>query len=314
MTLVSPCKVVPFLWLAVLMLAPMSALGGDTVKPGDIFWDCYVCPKLIVVPAGEFNMGAQYAEGGDNEMPIHRVRIRYKFAIGRYEVTRSEFKAFVAATGYKTDGPCRYLDLDQSNWTNWEESDLASYRYPWFPQTDDHPVVCVNWHDAKAYVAWLTRRTGKIYRLPSEAEWEYAARGGAPTLYHFGTSYGDLCAYGNGADAEFPFKSRNPRNDDCVDGQPWGTARAGSYRPNAFGLYDTIGNAKEWLEDCWNGNYNGAPVDGTPWKMGECRTRVVRSGSWLNDPRYLRPASRLRTYIGYRKYDHGFRVARSLTQ
>jgi formylglycine-generating enzyme required for sulfatase activity len=281
---------------------------GFGVKPGDIFWDCYVCPKLVVVPAGVFDMGAQYAEGGDDEMPIHRVRIWHNFAIGRYEVTRSEFKAFVSATGYRIDGPCRYLDLEKSDW---EESDLANYGNSWFPQNDDHPAVCVNWHDAKAYVAWLTGVTGKLYRLPSEAEWEYAARGGASTRYHFGTSYGDICIYGNGSDADFPFKWRN---DDCVDGYPWGTARAGSYRPNAFGLYDTIGNAKEWLEDCWNDSYDGAPVDGTPWITGQCRSRVIRGGSWLNDPRYLRSAARLRTYAGYRKYDHGFRVVRSLTQ
>lgn len=306
MTLFPLCKIISFLWLIILLMVPASAMGGNALKSGAVFWDCPVCPQLVVVPAGAFVMGAPFAVGGDDEMPIHHVRIWRKFAIGRYEVTRHEFKAFVAATGYRIDGPCRYIGK-----RGWAESDLANYHHPFIPQNDDHPVVCVNWHDAKAYVAWLSRVTGKSYRLPSEAEWEYAAQGGAPTLYHFGTSGGELCAYGNGADADSPMKGRN---NECRDGHRWGTARAGSYRPNAFGLYDTIGNVKEWVEDCWNDTYKGAPMDGAPWKMGNCRQRVHRGGSWLNLPIYLRSAARLRTYAGYRYYDIGFRVVRSFTQ
>jgi formylglycine-generating enzyme required for sulfatase activity len=286
------------------MVTPTLAMGGNAVKPGDIFWDCLACPKLVVVPTGVFAMGARFSEGGDDEMPIHRVRIRRSFAIGQFEVTRHEFKTFVARTGYRIDGPCHYLGV-----RGWKESYSATYRHPLFPQSDEHPVVCVNWHDAKAYVAWLSKITGKSYRLPSEAEWEYAARGGATTLYHFGTSRAELCAYGNGSDANFPYKWRN---NACVDGYRWGTARAGSYRPNAFGLYDTIGNAKEWVEDCWNDSYKGAPLDGAPWKTGNCRHRVHRGGSWLNEPRYLRSAARLRTYARYRFHSIGFRVVRVL--
>lgn len=306
MTLVLPDKILQFLLLSALLIPPTSASGVDTVKPGEIFWDCYLCPKLVVIPAGEFSMGAPYSVGGDDEGPIHRVQIQHSFAIGRYEVTRGEFKAFVAATGYRTDGPCRHLGK-----SGWEKSYLVSYRDPWIPQTDDHPVVCVNWHDAKAYVAWLSKVTGHTYRLPSEAEWEFAARGGETSPYFFGTSYKNLCFYGNGSDAEFPYKRRN---DECVDGIPWGTARVGSYRPNAFGLYDTIGNAKEWVEDCWNNTYEGAPVDGTPWKTGKCRSRVFRGGSWLNSPSFLRSATRRSSYAGYRYPDRGFRVVRTLTK
>lgn len=306
MTFVSPNKIFLFVWLSLLMIAPTSPMGGNTMKPGDIFWDCPACPQMIVVPAGAFVMGAKYSEGADDEMPIHRVRIRQNFAIGRYEVTRHEFKAFVARTGYRIDGPCHFLGN-----RGWKSSDLANFRRPFIPQNDDHPVVCVNWHDAKAYVAWLSSITAKSYRLPSEAEWEYAARGGAPTRYHFGTSRGDLCAYGNGSDAEFPYKWRN---NACADGYRWGTARAGSYKPNAFGLYDTIGNAKEWVEDCWNDSYDGAPIDGRPWETGNCRHRIHRGGSWLNEPRYLRSAARFRSYAGYRYFDHGFRVVHSLRQ
>lgn len=296
-------RIALLLWSAIVFFAQCMVSRAEAIKPGTVFWDCAVCPKLVVVPAGEFSMGAPYAEGGDDEMPVHRVSIPHDFAISQFEITRSEFKAFVAAANYRIDGPCRYLGEN-----GWEESDLNSYRNPWFPQTDDHPAVCISWYDAKAYVAWLSQRTGKTYRLASEAEWEYAARGGSRLPYPFGTSQKDLCAYGNGSDASFPYKWRN---NACPDGQPWGTARAGSYRPNPFGLYDTMGNVKEWVEDCWNDNYVHAPVDGRPWVSGNCRRRIFRGGSWINDHRYLRSAARNRGYAGYRYYDRGFRVVRS---
>ena len=210
MTFCSRRKIFAFLLFSLLMVTPTLPIGGNAVKTGDIFWDCLACPKLVVVPAGVFAMGARFSEGGDDEMPIHRVRIRRSFAIGQFEVTRHEFKTFVARTGYRIDGPCHYLGA-----RGWKESYSATYRHPLFPQSDEHPVVCVNWHDAKAYVAWLSKITGKSYRLPSEAEWEYAARGGATTLYHFGTSRAELCAYGNGSDANFPYKWRN---NACLDG------------------------------------------------------------------------------------------------
>lgn len=293
-------------WIAVALMTTMPARGGDAPKPGDVFWDCSACPAMVVVPAGVFAMGASFAEGGDDEMPIHKVRIPHAFAIGRYEVTRGEFKAFVAASGYEVDGPCKVLGKN-----DWEESGGTTYRAPSIPQSDEHPVVCVNWFDAKAYVAWLSRTTRKAYHLPSEAEWEYAARAGSSTLYFFGTAQKDICSFGNGSDAHFPYKWRN---DTCDDGYGWGTAPVGKFRPNRFGLYDTIGNAWEWVEDCWNDSYEGAPVDGTPWLTGECTERGVRGGSWLSEPRFLRSATRFRSYAGYRFYDYGFRVARSLAE
>jgi formylglycine-generating enzyme required for sulfatase activity len=304
MALFSHRNIIALLWLSVLMIASTLPASGNALKPGDIFWDCPACPQMIVIPAGTFAMGAPYSVGGDDEMPIHRVRIEHRFAIGQFEVTRHEFKAFVARTGYRIDGPCRFLGR-----RGWEETNAATYRHPLIPQSDEHPVVCVNWYDAKAYVAWLSKVTGKTYRLPSEAEWEYAARGGARTLYHFGTSRAKLCAYGNGSAADFPYKWRNRA---CADGYRWGTARVGTFKPNAFGLYDTIGNAKEWVEDCWNDSYDGAPAAGTPWKTGNCRHRVHRGGSWMNKPIYLRSAARLRMYSRYRYYDLGFRVVRTL--
>ena len=297
--------------LVFFLMATMPAWGSDAVKPGDSFWDCAACPEMVVVPAGVFAMGASFAEGGDDEWPIHRVRIPRPLAIGRHEVKRGEFKAFVEETGYELNGPCQTLAEISWGEYRWREDRLASYRNSWFPQTDDHPVVCVNWYDAKAYTAWLSKTTGKTYRLPSEAEWEYAARAGATALYHFGTAQQNICLYGNGVDASSPFKWRNEK---CNDGYGRGTAPVGSFRPNAFGLHDTTGNVWEWVEDCWNDSYKGAPVDGTPWTTGRCWRRSVRGGSWLNDPRFLRSATRFSTFASYRKNNHGFRVARPLAE
>ena len=166
----------------------------------------------------------------------------------------------------------------------------------------------MNWEDAQAYVAWLRRESGAPYRLLSEAEWEYVARGGTETAWYWGEGNAGQCQHANGADAstEFGWKIA------CDDGYAR-TAPVGSYTENGFGLYDVLGNVWECVEDCWNGNYEGAPTDGTAWTKGNCDTRVVRGSSWLDGPGTLRSASRGRLTPGYRGYFIGFRVARSLT-
>ncbi len=290
-------------YLSVALLTVMiSATASELLLPGSTFKDCGVCPEMIVIPAGSIRIGAAFAEGGDDEWPIHNVIISRPLVVGTYEVTKFEFSVFVEASAYSTENSCRYLAK-----VGWGEG--VSWIYPGFRQTDRDPVVCVNWEDAKAYVAWLSQETGETYRLPSEAEWEYAARAGVADRYFFGNSVSMLCKYGNGVDASSNFKWQNKK---CKDGYGARTAPVGSFLPNKFGLYDTIGNVWEWLEDCWNDNYIGAPADGTSWNTGDCSMRGTRGGSWLNDPRFLRSAHRNSLYYSYRKYNTGFRVVREI--
>ncbi len=287
---------------AALLTVIIPAAASESVLPGTTFKDCLVCPEMIVIPAGSIRIGASFAEGGDDEWPIHDVVISRPLAVGKYEVTKFEFAMFVEAAKHSIGFSCRYLaEVD------WEEG--VSWHYPGFPQTNRDPVVCVNWEDAKAYVAWLSQKTGETYRLPSEAEWEYAARAGAADRYFFGNSVSKLCQYGNGVDASSSFKWQNKK---CKDGYGARTAPAGSFLPNKFGLYDTIGNVWEWLDDCWNDGYVGAPADGTSWATGDCSNRGTRGGSWLNDPRFLRSAHRNRLFNAYRKYNTGIRVVREI--
>jgi len=176
-------------------------------------------------------------------------------------------------------------------------------------------VVCVNRDDAKAYVAWLAKTTGQPYRLLSEAEWEYAARGvtGATPQprFHFGNDEAQLCQYGNHADRSTSFSWKNTK---CSDGVGEKTAEAGRYKPNAFGLYDMHGNVWEWVEDCWNDSYQTAPPGGSARTTGDCGLRVLRGGSWFEPPEYLRSANRLRSPLDNRGWFIGFRLARTLNR
>ena len=238
------------------------------------FRDCPECPEMVVVPAGSFMMGSPPGETGrtKHEGPRHRVTIPKPFAVGKYEVTFAEWDACVAAGG------CRGHRREDQGWGRGRR-----------------PAINVNWDDAKAYVRWLSRKTGKQYRLLSEAEWEYAARAGKSTRYHWGDDIG-----------------RNRANCDLC-GSRWDdnqTAPVGSFPANAFGLHDAHGNVWEWVEDCWNPNYAGAPADGSAWRSGDCYSRVLRGGSWYDLPRFLRSANRNRS--GVRSDDFGFRVARTL--
>ena len=163
------------------------------------------------------------------------------------------------------------------------------------------PVMNVSWEDARAYVQWLSRETGQRYRLLTEAEWEYVARAGTTTSRYWGQSEAGQCRYANGEDGFGP----------CPDGYE-NTAPVGSFQPNAFGLYDVLGNVLEWTEDCWNGDYSGAPTNGSAWQAGDCSLRVLRGGSWGNYPRSLRSAFRFRNPVGDRNLSFGFRVARTI--
>ena len=282
--------------------------GGD-VRDGETFRDCPTCPELVVIPAGEFRMGSPSEEGrSDTEGPQRRVRVE-RFALGRYEVTRGEYAAFVAATGRDGDR-CAVLN---GAGTLWEWSDGASWRSPGFPQTDEDPAVCVSWDDARAYVRWLSGETGRRYRLPSESEWEYAARAGTTTSRYWGAGSSGQCANANGADAAGKQRFRGwTRAVSCNDGRVF-TAPVGTFAANPFGLFDTLGNVWEWVEDCWHDSYQGAPSDARAWtSSGDCGRRVVRGGSWVDDAGLLRPGARAWATTADRVSALGFRVSRTL--
>ncbi|WJR76349.1 SUMF1/EgtB/PvdO family nonheme iron enzyme [Bradyrhizobium sp. NP1] len=279
----------------------------------DVFTECRNCPDMVVVPAGEVVMGSSRADidtglAAANEGPQHKVAIRQPLAIGRFEVTRDQFAAFVTSSGYKAGDHC--FTFEQNN-----PQDRAnrSFLNPGYVQERNHPAVCVSWDDAKAYVAWLSQTTGKPYRLLSEAEFEYAARAGAASRFGFGNDPGEICKFANGADQSA--KSAGLPGDasymGCRDGYPF-TAPVGSLAPNAFGLYDMIGNVWEWTEDCYYGDYATARADGAAHLNASCSTRTVRGGDWFSTEAALRPAARAKANADARHDDIGLRVARTL--
>ena len=279
-------------------------------RPGRVFRDCDTCPEMVVMPAGTFQMGSPESEEGrdDDEGPRHEVTLSSPFAMGRYEVTRGEYAAFASTTGRSSRG-CLVLDRS-GNWST--DDDDASWRAPGFAQGDGHPVVCVSWEDAQAYVRWLSEETGNGYRLPSEAEWEYAARGGTTTSRYWGNGSSAQCDHANGADALAKRVYLDWAVAFCDDGAVH-TASVGSYGANAFGLFDMLGNVYEWTGDCWHDTYAGAPSDGSAWtRGGVCGRLVLRGGSWSEYPWNLRSASRVGLSTGTRDDDIGFRVSRTL--
>ena len=285
-----------------------SSGGPGSPDPASTFRDCPDCPEMVVIPAGSFMMGSPEDEEGrdDDEGPQHLVTIGAPFALGKYEVTRGQFSHFVSATGFETKG-CRYLDGDNS----WQDDPNRSWRNPGYEQTDAHPVTCVRWEDAGAYIKWLSQETGEDYRLPSEAEWEYAARAGTTTRYFWGDDADNGCGFANGADQTAKQEQSDLAVLACDDGY-FGTAPVGNYRANPFGLHDMIGNVWEWVGDSWHNGYEAAPIDGRPWTQGSNSTRVVRGGSWLQESRTLRSAHRFWLELNTPVINYGFRVARTL--
>ena len=288
-----------------------NAAAARERETGREFRDCEECPRMVVVPAGEFEMGSPPSEEGrfdGEEEPVHRVRIGAPFAIGIHEVTRGEFARFVSATDRKTGNSCLSRDGE-----GFVERPGATWRNPGFGQTDDHPVVCVSWDDAVAYAGWLSGETGHEYRLPSESEWEYAARAGTRTAHWWGEDASRQCAHANGAAGE---TSVDWRHEGCED-KHVRTAPVGSFPANGWKLRDMLGNVWEWTRDCWNEDYAAAPSDGSAREAGDCRSRVFRGGSWNSEPRYLRAAIRGASAIRranaseVRLDDAGFRVVRA---
>ncbi|HNH91585.1 SUMF1/EgtB/PvdO family nonheme iron enzyme [Accumulibacter sp.] len=286
--------------------ASSSAPAAAGERAAATLRDCADCPELVLVPAGSFLMGAPTREAGsgDNERPRHTVTLARPLAVGRFEITRGEYAAFVQASGYRGEAACHVWVGNE-----WVNQVGRSWRDPGFRQTDDHPVVCVNWHDARAYVAWLAMKTGKAYRLLSESEWEYAARGGTRTSRYWGDDPALACEYANVHDGDAQEQRRfNWEAHDCRDGFVE-TAPVGRFKANAFALHDLLGNVWEWVQDCQSVNYIGAPGDGSPREHDNCPQRVYRGGGW-SGPASVRAAVRNSNAAGYRSQLLGFRVVR----
>jgi formylglycine-generating enzyme required for sulfatase activity len=292
-------------------------------KPGQVFSDRYVdlpgqTPAMVVIPTGSFQMGAPDDEQGrsDAEIPRHTVSIAQGFAMGRSAVTVGQFREFVRASGYKPDsiklGGASVYDersgaLRDDTGATWQDD------YAGHPAADKLPVVNVSWNDAEAYANWLSQRTGKRYRLPSEAEFEYAMRGGTDTRYWWGNGVPSSRVENTTGEADRSPSGRRWSNafKRYHDGY-WGPAPVMSFAPNPFGLYDIDGNVSEWVADCWHDSYIRAPRDGSAWVNPGCSIRVVRGGSWGSSPDQERSAYRQGADASVRSGRVGFRIVREL--
>jgi len=282
-----------------------EALPGPSVAG---FTDCPTgCPDMVMIPAGTANFGSPASETGreSEEERQREVAMAKPFALGRYEVTRAQFDAFVKESGYKVEVGCFVWSGKQ-----WAFDRTKNWVEPGYKQGPEEPVVCVSWKDAEAYVAWLGKKTKKRYRLPTELEWEYAARAGNKEARHFGDELTDLCKYGNGADQDAKKAFPEWPSSACSDGYVH-TAPVGSLKPNSFGVYDMLGNAAEWTSDCWKvpGSESASTGD-TAAAAPDCNRRVVRGGAFNYTARLLRSASRLKANATGRIFNLGFRIAR----
>src|SRR5215467_759965 len=300
-------------WGATFLLGSTSLTGPRHV-PGEQqlgFQDCETCPEMIVLPAGEFLMGSPASELGhlDVEGLPRRVVIPRRIAIGRFEVTVDQMSAFMTETGMSIGGSCRRLVNPERSPPTWSGPE-ASLENPGFETTGSHPAVCISWHEAQSYVAWLQRRTGKPYRLPTEAEWEYAARAGTTTRYSFGSEESALCDYAHFADLGSQFGWR----DGCrSESAAYGAAPVGSLKPNQWGLFDMHGNVWEWVEDCWTPNPLEIPVDGSAFtRPGNCEIAVMRGGSFSSSSLMVRSAIRSPMRTAQHYFNTGLRVALTL--
>ncbi|NQU60780.1 MAG: formylglycine-generating enzyme family protein [Rhodospirillales bacterium] len=256
---------------------PDPAPGEDTpLKPGQVFKDCPECPELVVIPAGIFIMGLNGKK--KSQKPAHRVNITKPFAMGRFEIKFSEWLACA------DDGGCQHRP-DDHKWGR-----------------KGRPVINVTYFDAMEYLSWISKKTGQVYRLPSEAEWEYADRGGSTSLWWWGDKVGKNHA--NCKDCKSKWSDGGT--------EPHGSAPVGSFKANPFGLYDTAANVFEWVQDCWNKTHKGAPTDASARMQGNCRYRVIRGGSFYYYSKVAKAAYRAKNPPGVKSYWLGFRVLREI--
>ena len=264
----------------ILQTLSVSPAAQPSLRTGQVFRDRMKNgtdgPEMIVIPSGKFRMGDIQAKGLKDEQPVHEVDIRRPFAVGQYEITFDQYDEFVRATGRQQP----------------DDEGFGRGR---------RPVIRVSWNEAVEYAAWLSKQTGRRYRLPTEAEWEYAARGGTETAYWWGNEMKPGLANCIGC---------GTRPEDRQ------TAPVGSFKPNPFGLFDTAGNVREWVQDCWHDNYQGAPSDGSAWEKdqnGNCNGRVHRGGAFRSvNKENIRSSSRQMYRAGARPDHVGFRLVREI--
>ncbi|HYM19252.1 MAG TPA: formylglycine-generating enzyme family protein [Micropepsaceae bacterium] len=293
--------------IAAFLTALLGAPGAIAVDNTDReFKECDLCPLMVGIPAGSFTMGSPVGEPGrfDTEGPTHAVNLR-AFALAKYDVTSDEFLAFLKDTGYQP-APCNPRLM-----LGWRSPGKGIAYAPYVGQPPRWPAVCLDWKDANAYIAWLNKKVHAArpalgdapgpYRLPSESEWEYAARAGTETARWWGENIDVNRANCNGCGSAYDYR--------------W-LADVDSFAPNWFGLYGMLGNAWQWTQDCWHESYAGAPTDGRAWMTGDCGKHVIRGGSWSNLPIFVRSAARSGSGPDGGEYDYsslsGFRIARSL--
>jgi formylglycine-generating enzyme required for sulfatase activity len=306
--------------------APNTASNAAPNAP-HVLRDCPDCPELVVLPTGTAIVGADASEGislglpadlAAREQPRRRIPIARPIAFGRFEITIAQFAAFVADTGYAPEPGC--WRFESSDWT-FDTS--LSWRDAKLDQRDDHPVTCVNWHDADAYVRWLSKQTGQTYRLPSEVEWEYAARAGTEGPYWFGSDRGAICRFVNLGDldteARFRWAGRPTKLDlawtpeACHDGFAT-TSPVNAKPPNGFGIYGVLGNVMEWAADCWFDDYSTGPVDQIArTSSGDGGYRVMRGQGWVAIAGSARASFRRKMAPGDRRFTFGIRVVRDVS-
>ncbi len=309
----------------------LHARPAGKVKPqiGSTFRDCRAgCPAMVIVPAGSALLGSTNDETtregvvGDKwinrDKPQYTVAIARPFAMGKFEITVGEYRRFVAAT-HRPDGSNCWIynpaattkyHFEETQGIVWHDLSVLGYK-----QRDNDPVACVSWDDVTAYAHWLSAKTGKHYRLPSEGEWEYAARGGSTTARFWGDDRQSACLYANIGDLtaakRFGWRDDPQYHFMCTDGYAM-YAPVGSFKPNAFGLYDVQGNVYEWVQDCFSETNAGAPTDGGARSTGDCTQRSLRGGGFGYYPHYERTSFRIGTKPDYHSFLLGFRLARDL--
>ena len=298
-------------------LSPIKA--AETRRAGEVWKDPVTGMEFVWVPGGCFEMGQTEAErqylikdAGEEkynkyykrELPRHRVCVD-GFWMGKYEVTRGQFHAFVRDTGYRTDAEKKGKAWVKNKETEWKWKELPGYDWKkvGYSQDDTHPVACVSWNDAVAFAKWVSNKSGKKIGLPTEAQWEYAARGGVKDMRFWGSDDSDACRYANSADKGNNWNPSFP----CDDGYEF-TAPAGNYSPNPFGLYDMLGNVWEWCADWYGSDYYSRSPEMNPQGPSSGRFRVLRGGAWFSNPRSLRCANRNWDAPDNRSTSDGFRL------
>ncbi|MEQ8509178.1 MAG: SUMF1/EgtB/PvdO family nonheme iron enzyme [Rhodospirillaceae bacterium] len=303
------------LLIALLILGPaIPSIPAAAAESGETFSDCTHCPPMVTLPKGKAILGSEpwSANRKSGDGPIREVEINYTLAVGKHEVTRGQYRAFVDATGYATS-----YEEGRVGCNTWTHDRILGFvrdhtwDAPGYDQREDHPVVCVNWADATAYAAWLAETTGKPYRLLSSTEFEYATRAGTRGPWFWGTANADACTYANVADSTFRRLYDYAPVFACEDHFER-TSPVGAFEPNPWGLHDMLGNAWEWTDDCAHDDMNKVPTDGRAWRgedNGNCERRVPRGGSWVSGTDWVRAAAQAGDWALYHSQLLGFRVA-----